>query len=153
MAWWLWSWGLSFSVFGGSCGPAEKPGLVSIILGGLLIGPLFMPRCGRYWGNGACRRRTRRLGAGLHERHHRHMAGPGDPHIPKRGRGGPRGEAKKHPPGGEGLNHSPASGGYLPFGSSVVAFGRQQLAGGARPVPRVTSGSQKTGFANRNGGV
>ena len=30
------------------------------------------------------------------------------------------------------------------------AFGRQQLADGARSVPRVTSGSQKTGCANRN---
>ena len=55
----------------------------------------------------------------------------------------------KRPPGREGLSHSPASGGYLPFGSSVVAVGRQQLAGGARPVPRVTSGGQKTGCPNR----
>ena len=30
------------------------------------------------------------------------------------------------------------------------AFGRQQLADGARSVPRVTSGSQKTGCANRD---
>ena len=57
--------------------------------------------------------------------------------------------AKQCPPGGEGLSHTPADGGYLPFGSSVVAGGRQQLAGGARPVPRVTSGSQNTGFPNR----
>ena len=56
----------------------------------------------------------------------------------------------KRPPGEEGLSHSPASGGYLPFGSSVVVVGRQQLADGVRPVPRVTSGGQKTGFANRN---
>ena len=67
----------------------------------------------------------------------------------------PRGsaEGKKRPPGGEGLSHSPASGGYLPFGSSVVAVGRQQLAGGVRSVPRVTSGGQKTGCPNRNCGV
>ena len=41
-----------------------------------------------------------------------------------------------------------ASGRYLPFGSSVVAVGRLQ-GDGARSVPRVTSGSQKTGCANR----
>ena len=58
--------------------------------------------------------------------------------------------AKKHPPGGEGLSHTPADGGYLLFGSNVVAFGRQQLADGARSHPLVTSGGQKTGFANRN---
>ena len=36
------------------------------------------------------------------------------------------------------------------MGSNVFAFGHQQLADGARSVPRVTSGSQKTGCANRN---
>ena len=52
------------------------------------------------------------------------------------------------------LPQSPlASGGYLPFGNSVVAVGRQQLGDGARSVPRVTSGGQKTGCANRNVGV
>ena len=49
------------------------------------------------------------------------------------------------------LPQSPlASGGYLPFGSSVVAVGRQQLGDGARSVPRVTSSSQKTGCAKRH---
>ena len=55
--------------------------------------------------------------------------------------------AKKHPPGGEDLSHSPADGGYLPFGSNVLAVGRQQLADGIRSLPRVTSGSQNEPFA------
>ena len=46
-----------------------------------------------------------------------------------------------------------ASGRYLPFGSSVVAVGRLQLGDGARSVPRVTSGGQKTGCPNRKIGV
>ena len=37
----------------------------------------------------------------------------------------------------------------MPFESHVVAFGRQRLADGVRSVPRVTSGSQKTGCPNR----
>ena len=57
--------------------------------------------------------------------------------------------AKKHPPRGEGLSHSPADERQLPFESHVVAFGRQRLADGVRSVPRVTSGSQKTGCPNR----
>ena len=36
----------------------------------------------------------------------------------------------------------------MPFESDVVALAPQQLASGGRPVPRVTSGSQKTGCAN-----
>ncbi len=45
--------------------------------------------------------------------------------------------------------HSPADGGQFPFGSSVVAVGRQQFGDGARSVPRVTFGQRKTGCANR----
>ena len=44
--------------------------------------------------NGACRRRTRGLGAGLPEGPHQHMPGPGDPQIAGGGRGGTGGEAR-----------------------------------------------------------
>ena len=57
--------------------------------------------------------------------------------------------AKQHPPGGEGLSHSPADeGGNCPSKATLLpspsAVGRR-----VRSVPRVTSGSQKTGCANR----
>ena len=58
--------------------------------------------------------------------------------------------AKQHPPGGEGLSHSPADeGGNCPSKATLLpspsAVGRR-----VRSVPRITSGSQKTGCANRN---
>ena len=49
------------------------------------------------------------------------------------------------------LPQSPlASSGHLPFGSSLVAVGRQRLGDGARSVPRITSAQRKTGCANRD---
>ena len=57
---------------------------------------------GRNRDNRTCRRRTRGLGAGLQERLHRYMPGPGDPHISKRGRGGTGGAARRGP--SQGLN-------------------------------------------------
>ena len=60
--------------------------------------------------------------------------------------------AKNTRPGERALATVQRTGGLLPLGSNVFAFGRQQLADGVRSVPRVTSGSQKTGCANRNFG-
>ena len=56
--------------------------------------------------------------------------------------------AKKHPPGGEGLSHTPADGGDYPSkGTLLPPFVNGWRTG---PVcPPVTSGGQKTGFANR----
>ena len=57
--------------------------------------------------------------------------------------------AKNTRPGGGPKPHSSGRG-VIPFERNVVAFGRQQLADGVRSHPRVTSGGQKTGFANRD---
>ena len=68
----------------------------------------------------------------------------------------PRGSAndKKRPPGGEGLSHTPADGGG--GGGGVITLRKERCClrsstvGGRGPFcPPVTSGSQKTGFANR----
>ena len=55
---------------------------------------------------------------------------------------------QKHPPGGEGLSRSPAHGGNYPLVVNVWQLG-SVLSPGVRSVPRVTSGGQKTGCANR----
>ena len=56
--------------------------------------------------------------------------------------------AKKHPPGGEGLSHTPADGGDYPSkGTLLPPFVNGWRTG---PVcPPVTSGGQKTGCPNR----
>ena len=57
--------------------------------------------------------------------------------------------AKKRPPGGEGLIHSPADGGVIALRKERCCLRSSTAGRRGLSCPRVTSGGQKTGFANR----
>ena len=83
--------------------------------------------------------------------------GAGSPAHGGPGAGCPAGlgghSGKKTPARGRGPKPQSSERGQLPFESDVVAFGRQQLAGGGRSAPGLRPAVRRTGCANRNVGV
>ena len=82
------------------------------------------------------------------ERGRRRMEGPG-----RAARQGLVDIRAKTPARGRGPKPQSSERGQLPFESDVVAFGRQQLAGGGRSAPGLRPAVRRTGCANRNVGV